>query len=162
MSSNSCSAPSRYSVKHVGTPLTTSHRVYLTDSDASRILSPFHDVPLRASPASGSAGGNDDSRYIVNMLVEIPRFGNAKMEVSKDEWMNPIKQDIKKGALRYVKNCFPHRGYPWNYGALPQVLCRVRAAYLSPMRACVCRRGKARRLSTSTLASRATTTRSMR
>lgn len=57
----------------------------------------------------------------MNMFVEIPRFGNAKMEISKDEWMNPIKQDVKKGALRYVKNCFPHKGYPWNYGALPQV-----------------------------------------
>ena len=56
----------------------------------------------------------------MNMFVEIPRFGNAKMEISKDEWMNPIKQDVKKGALRYVKNCFPHKGYPWNYGALPQ------------------------------------------
>lgn len=35
--------------------------------------------------------------------------------------MNPIKQDVKKGALRYVANCFPHHGYIWNYGALPQV-----------------------------------------
>lgn len=34
--------------------------------------------------------------------------------------MNPIKQDIKKGKLRYVANCFPHHGYIWNYGALPQ------------------------------------------
>ena len=34
--------------------------------------------------------------------------------------MNPIKQDVKKGQLRYVKNCFPHHGYIWNYGALPQ------------------------------------------
>lgn len=121
-SSSSCSALSKYSVKHVGTPLTASHRIYLTDSNASRIISPFHDIQLHASSASTSAGDGD--KYILNMLVEIPRFGNAKMEVSKDEWMNPIKQDIKKGALRYVKNCFPHRGYPWNYGALPQVPSR--------------------------------------
>jgi len=27
---------------------------------------------------------------------------------------------VKKGKLRYVHNCFPHHGYIWNYGALPQ------------------------------------------
>ena len=30
-------------------------------------------------------------------------------------------QDQKKGKLRYVANSFPHHGYIWNYGALPQV-----------------------------------------
>ncbi|XP_067858777.1 inorganic pyrophosphatase-like, partial [Heptranchias perlo] len=28
--------------------------------------------------------------------------------------------DIKKGNLRFVANVFPHKGYIWNYGALPQ------------------------------------------
>lgn len=28
--------------------------------------------------------------------------------------------DTKKGKLRYVRNCFPHHGYIWNYGAFPQ------------------------------------------
>ena len=55
------------------------------------------------------------------MVVEVPRWTNAKMEVSKEEAFNPIKQDIKKGRLRYVRNCFPHHGYIWNYGAFPQV-----------------------------------------
>lgn len=32
------------------------------------------------------------------------------MEISKEETFNPIKQDIKKGKLRYVRNCFPHHG----------------------------------------------------
>ncbi|VEL20116.1 unnamed protein product [Protopolystoma xenopodis] len=54
------------------------------------------------------------------MLVEIPRWTNAKMEICKEEYLNPIKQDIKKGQLRYVDNVFPHKGYMWNYGALPQ------------------------------------------
>jgi hypothetical protein len=35
--------------------------------------------------------------------------------------MNPIIQDTKKGKLRFVRNCFPHKGYIWNYGAFPQV-----------------------------------------
>lgn len=55
------------------------------------------------------------------MVVEVPRWTNAKMEICKEEGFNPIKQDIKKGRLRFVRNCFPHHGYIWNYGAFPQV-----------------------------------------
>ncbi|NXX95937.1 IPYR pyrophosphatase, partial [Centropus bengalensis] len=40
--------------------------------------------------------------------------------IATEEPLNPIKQDIKKGKLRYVANIFPHKGYIWNYGALPQ------------------------------------------
>ncbi len=50
----------------------------------------------------------------------MPRWTNAKMEISIKDALNPIKQDIKKGKLRYVANCFPHHGYIWNYGAFPQ------------------------------------------
>lgn len=75
-------------------------------------ISPMHDIPLYA----------DESKKIMNMLVEIPRWTNAKMEINLKETLNPIKQDVKKGKLRYVANCFPHHGYIWNYGALPQVL----------------------------------------
>ena len=42
------------------------------------------------------------------------------MEISTKDRMNPIKQDTKKGKLRYVKNSFPYKGYIWNYGAIPQ------------------------------------------
>lgn len=70
----------------------------------------MHDIPLWA----------DREQRLVNMVVEIPRWTNAKMEISLGEPLNPIKQDVKKGALRYVSNVFPHRGYIWNYGALPQ------------------------------------------
>jgi nucleosome-remodeling factor subunit len=54
------------------------------------------------------------------MVVEIPRWTNEKMEIATTESLNPIKQDVKKGQLRYVANVFPHHGYIWNYGALPQ------------------------------------------
>ena len=54
------------------------------------------------------------------MIVEIPRWSNAKLEISKEEQFNPILQDTKKGKLRFVRNCFPHKGYIWNYGAFPQ------------------------------------------
>jgi len=74
-------------------------------------ISPFHDIPLRPNP-----GVNN----VFNMVVEVPRWTNAKMEIATKDPLNPIKQDVKKGALRYVANCFPHHGYIWNYGALPQ------------------------------------------
>ncbi len=54
------------------------------------------------------------------MVVEVPRWTNAKMELNLAEKLNPIKQDVKKGKLRFVANCFPHKGYIWNYGAFPQ------------------------------------------
>jgi inorganic pyrophosphatase len=66
------------------------------------------------------------------MIVEVPRWTNAKMEISKEESFNPIKQDIKKGRLRYVRNCFPHHGYIWNYGAFPQVSSYFTACHSSP------------------------------
>lgn len=71
----------------------------------------MHDIPLFA----------DQENKIFNMVVEIPRWTNAKMEICLKEPLNPIKQDVKKEKLRYVANCFPHHGYIWNYGALPQV-----------------------------------------
>jgi inorganic pyrophosphatase len=45
----------------------------------------------------------------------------TRSQISKEEALNPIKQDTKKGKLRFVRNCFPHKGYLWNYGAFPQV-----------------------------------------
>ena len=54
------------------------------------------------------------------MVVEVPRWSNAKIEIDNKSPLNPLKQDIKKGKLRYVANCFPHHGYIWNYGAIPQ------------------------------------------
>lgn len=80
------------------------------ENAAGKAISPFHDIPLYA----------DQANKVYNMVVEIPRWTNAKFEISTTEPLNPIKQDVKKGALRYVKNPFPHKGYIWNYGALPQ------------------------------------------
>ncbi|EGS18819.1 uncharacterized protein CTHT_0054290 [Thermochaetoides thermophila DSM 1495] len=99
---------SPYTIRKVGQPNTIDHRVYIEKDGVP--ISPFHDIPLYANPEG----------TILNMIVEIPRWTNAKLEISKDELLNPIKQDTKKGKLRYVRNCFPHKGYLWNYGAFPQ------------------------------------------
>jgi len=99
---------SNYRIEERGEADTESYRVYFRNDDGP--VSPFHDIPLQPDP----------SKKIYNMVVEIPRWTNAKMEISTKDPLNPVKQDIKKGKLRYVHNCFPHHGYIWNYGALPQ------------------------------------------
>ncbi|KAG2024803.1 hypothetical protein GB937_003503 [Aspergillus fischeri] len=97
-----------YTVRKIGQANTLEHRVYIEKDGVP--VSPFHDIPLYANP----------EQTILNMVVEIPRWTNAKQEISKEEFLNPIKQDVKKGKLRFVRNCFPHKGYLWNYGAFPQ------------------------------------------
>ncbi|KAJ3333131.1 Inorganic pyrophosphatase [Blyttiomyces sp. JEL0837] len=98
-----------YKTRVVGAANTSEYRVFIENAEG-KVVSPFHDIPLYANK----------ERTIMNMVVEIPRWTNAKLEISKDEAFNPIKQDTKKGKLRFVRNCFPHHGYIWNYGALPQ------------------------------------------
>jgi hypothetical protein len=48
-------------------------------------VSPFHDIPLWVSKEQG----------IANMVIEIPKGTNPKLEISKDDQFNPIKQDVK-------------------------------------------------------------------
>ncbi|XP_051170066.1 uncharacterized protein LOC127287269 [Leptopilina boulardi] len=97
-----------YSVVERGSINSLDYRLYFLKDESP--ISPFHDIPLYV----------DNANKTVNMIVEIPRWTNAKMEINVKETLNPIKQDVKKGKLRFVANCFPHHGYIWNYGALPQ------------------------------------------
>ncbi|XP_061441473.1 inorganic pyrophosphatase 2, mitochondrial isoform X3 [Rhineura floridana] len=95
------------------------------ENSKGKYISPFHDIAL-------FAGSSEDkeipakrfkingSEVVLNMIVEVPRWTNAKMEIATKESLNPIKQDVKQGKLRYVANIFPHKGYIWNYGAFPQ------------------------------------------
>lgn len=97
-----------YSIIEKGSPNTLEYRVFFSGPEG--LVSPFHDIPLFA----------DKEKKTFNMVVEVPRWTNAKMEICTTEKLNPVKQDIKKGKLRFVNNCFPHHGYIWNYGAIPQ------------------------------------------
>ncbi|KAI9223731.1 inorganic pyrophosphatase [Blastocladiella britannica] len=99
---------SSYTVRKVNPANTLEHRVFIEKD--GKPVSPFHDIPLYANA----------EKTVLNMVVEIPRWTNAKLEISKEDYLNPIKQDVKKGKLRFVRNCFPHHGYIWNYGAFPQ------------------------------------------
>jgi len=98
---------SSYSVEERGAGNSLDYRVFFKDA-SGKAISPMHDIPMLAGEG------------VYNMVVEVPRWTNAKMEIDLKSSLNPIKQDVKKGKLRYVKNCFPHHGYIWNYGAIPQ------------------------------------------
>lgn len=104
---------SSYALKTLGgEPGSGNYRLYLQDKETLKPLSFFHDVPLRPPQKN-----NDD---VFNMVVEIPRWTNPKLEINKDLIYNPIIQDTKKGKPRFVPNVFPFKGYMHNYGALPQ------------------------------------------
>uniref|UniRef100_A0AAY4ASU4 inorganic diphosphatase n=1 Tax=Denticeps clupeoides TaxID=299321 RepID=A0AAY4ASU4_9TELE len=113
----------RYRTEERGRPNATDYRIYFK-SLQGKYISPFHDIPLYASEEQVCYLGcfflMIKSDTLFNMVVEVPRWSNAKMEIATKEALNPIKQDVKKGKLRYVANVFPHKGYIWNYGALPQ------------------------------------------
>jgi len=98
-----------YKVVHRGAPNTLDYRIFYQKD--GKLISPFHDIPWLAS---------DSEEKIYNMVVEVPRWTNSKMEIATQEPLNPIKQDTKKGKLRYVANSYPFKGYIWNYGAIPQ------------------------------------------
>ncbi|ANB13254.1 inorganic diphosphatase IPP1 [Sugiyamaella lignohabitans] len=102
---------SSFTARLVGEPDSASYRAYLQDSDGNP-LSAIHDIPYKANE------GKENGVY--NMIVEVPRWTNAKLEISRSEELNPILQDTKKGKLRYVANVFPYKGYIHNYGAIPQ------------------------------------------
>jgi inorganic pyrophosphatase len=74
------------------------------------IISPFHDIPLFAN----------DEKTLFNMIIEIPKWTNAKNEINKETQFNPIKQDTSNQSPRFIPNIFPYKGYIWNYGAFPQ------------------------------------------
>jgi len=97
-----------YSAEERGDENTDTYQVFLKDAEGP--ISPFHDIPLVAN--------SEASTY--HIVIEVPRWTNAKMEIDTKAPLNPIVQDQKKGKLRYVANCFPHHGYIWNYGAFPQ------------------------------------------
>ncbi|KAK9320824.1 inorganic pyrophosphatase [Lipomyces orientalis] len=106
--SSTLAMTSGYTTRTIGSANTLEHRLFIEKDGVP--ISPFHDIPLFAN----------EQKTVLNMIVEVPRWTNAKLEISKEETLNPIKQDVKKGKLRYVRNCFPHHGYIHNYGALPQ------------------------------------------
>jgi hypothetical protein len=52
--------------------------VCFAEDEAGNYVSPFHDIPLYA----------DKENHVFNMVVEIPRWTNAKMEVRSSALIN--------------------------------------------------------------------------
>lgn len=80
---------SEFKVRQVGARNTLDYRIFIEKD--GKPVSIFHDIPLYANA----------DKTVLNMIVEIPRWSNAKQEISKEEKLNPIKQDTKKGKLRF-------------------------------------------------------------
>ena len=60
---------SQYSVRKVAPANTLEHRIYIEKDGVP--VSPFHDIPLYAN----------EQQTVLNMIVEIPRWTNGKLEV---------------------------------------------------------------------------------
>jgi hypothetical protein len=67
---SSSNMASPYKTRKVARPNTLEHRIYIEKDGVP--ISPFHDIPLYAN----------EQQTILNMIVEIPRWTNGKMEVS--------------------------------------------------------------------------------
>lgn len=87
LNSNSDSSPAQaatmsgYTVRKVAAQNTLEHRVYIEKDGVP--VSPFHDIPLYAN----------QEQTILNMVVEIPRWTNGKLEVSSQ-----LRQLIGSGS----------------------------------------------------------------
>lgn len=80
---------SPYNVRKVGAPNTFEHRVYIEKDGLP--VSPFHDIPLYAN----------QEQTILNMVVEIPRWTNGKLEVCSV----PVPHSVSRPQSR-VRVCF--------------------------------------------------------
>ncbi len=95
---------------------TSSFKLFLHSATSnSKRVSPWHDVPLVSEESDSS--DTTSASTIFNMVVEIPMFSTAKMEMNKAELYNPIMQDNNKdGSVRYYTYGVPF----FNYGFFPQ------------------------------------------
>lgn len=98
----SIDAKTKFASEEVGAANTRDWRLFVTRGGAR--VSAWHDVPLRGA---GEAH---------NLVVEMPKGTDAKMETSLNEPFNPIKQDVKNDKLRVIT----YGKSQWNYGSLPQ------------------------------------------
>lgn len=69
MAQTMSNAPSVFTPRKIGAPHTLEHRIYIEKDGVP--VSPFHDIPLYAN----------EQQTVLNMIVEIPRWTNAKQEV---------------------------------------------------------------------------------
>ncbi|XP_011814475.1 PREDICTED: inorganic pyrophosphatase 2, mitochondrial-like [Colobus angolensis palliatus] len=115
-----------YHTEERGQPCSQNYHLFFKNV-TGHYISPFHDIPLKVNSKEENGiptkkARNDEYETLFNMIVENPRWTNAKMEIATKEPLNPIKQCGKDGKLCHVANIFPYKAYIWNYGTLPQIL----------------------------------------
>lgn len=77
----------------------------LTSSDYESVWHDIHPHP------------DQNDKFVIHMVTEIPMYYTAKMEIQKEKKGNPIAQDINKdGSPRYYTYGTPF----FNYGLIPQ------------------------------------------
>lgn len=110
-----------YTVRKIAQPYTLEHRVYV-EKDGQPV-SPFHDIPLYANA----------EKTVLNMVVEIPRWTNAKQEVrspsSSHPWVS-ISQIADPTTLRS-----PRRSSSTPSSRTPRRASCATSATASPTRA---------------------------
>jgi len=104
---------SQYNVVQRGSKYSTNMRLYFQEkSNPGNYISAWHDISLYTK--------SDPTNQTLNMVVEIPRFTQAKFEINREHLLNPIAQDVEDNVPRYLPNLFPWHGHVCNYGAFPQ------------------------------------------
>lgn len=88
-STNTANMASQYTLRKVAAPNTFEHRVYIEKDGVP--VSPFHDIPLYAN----------QEKTILNMIVEIPRWTNAKLEVR----ISPIRRSRHQNSRPFTRTC---------------------------------------------------------
>lgn len=81
------SGPPHFTVRKNAPANTLEHRIYIEKDGVP--ISPFHDIPLYAN----------EQQTVLNMIVEIPRWTNAKMEVGR--WGKLIETNRTSGLDAY-------------------------------------------------------------
>ena len=76
-----------YSGEERGEENTDSYKVFIKDAEGP--ISPFHDIPLIANSETNT----------FNIVVEVPRWTNAKMEIDTKSPLHPIIQVSKSFLL---------------------------------------------------------------
>jgi 3'-phosphoadenosine 5'-phosphosulfate synthase len=103
--SSSASKSSKTAAGATGAASSSSSSSSSVSSFSGSAASPWHSIELM----------NSEGDY--QMIVEIPMFSTAKMEMNKEEPHNPIMQDLNKdGSVRYYTYGVPF----FNYGFLPK------------------------------------------
>ncbi|USW55258.1 Putative inorganic pyrophosphatase [Septoria linicola] len=99
----------QYSLTETGGRNTLDYRLHLNVD--GKPASFWHDVALYPDARNTS---------IVNFVVEIARWEDGKIEIRRDEPLNPIFHDDNDEGPRFVESVWPHRSYPFLYGSIPQ------------------------------------------